>query len=140
MDSTDNNLGSFLKQKRKEKGLTLVELGERIGVANGTISKWERGHIKNMKRDKIEALCKVLDIHPLVLVNGLENGEIEYEKISQQDFEQEVYSLLSKHAPIKYTYSTWLFLANKLLHNVIDLDDNQKKQILSYLELFDKEK
>lgn len=141
MDGSDNNLGSFLKQKRKEKGLTLVQLGEKIGVTNGTISKWERGHIKNMKRDKIEALCNVLDIPPLVLINGIENNDkIEIEQITEKDFQQEVFGLLSKHAHIKYTYSTWLFLSNKLLNNVIDLDDNQKKQIISYLELYgDKE-
>lgn len=141
MDGSDNNLGSFLKQKRKEKGLTLVQLGEKIGVTNGTISKWERGHIKNMKRDKIEVLCNVLDIPPLVLINGIENNDkIEIEQITEKDFEQEVFGFLSKHERIKYTYSTWLFLSNKLLNNVIDLDDNQKKQIISYLELYgDKE-
>lgn len=97
MDVFDNNLGSFLKQKRKEKGLTLVQLGEKIGVTNGTISKWERGHIKNMKRDKIEALCNVLGIPPLVLINGIENNDkIECEEITPQEFQQEVATLLSK--------------------------------------------
>lgn len=97
MDAIDNNLGSFLKQKRKEKGLTLVQLGEKIGVTNGTISKWERGHIKNMKRDKIEALCNVLDIPPLVLINGIEkNDEVKIEQVTPQEFKQEVTSLLNK--------------------------------------------
>ena len=109
MDVIDNNLGHFLKEKRKEKGLTLVQLGEKIGVTNGTISKWERGQIKNMKRDKIEALCNVLGIPPLVLINGIENNdEIEYEQITPKVFQQEVSSLLSKTANLSEQEKTLL--------------------------------
>ena len=95
MNIIDNNVGNLIKRKRKEKGLTLVQLGEKIGVANGTISKWERGQIKNMRRDKIENLCEVLDIPPIVLINGMErNADIE--QVSPQEFRKEVVSLLNK--------------------------------------------
>ena len=35
--------GSFLAQLRREKGLTQQALGERLGVTNKTISRWETG-------------------------------------------------------------------------------------------------
>lgn len=36
-------IGSFLAELRKEQGLTQEELGERLGVTNKTISRWETG-------------------------------------------------------------------------------------------------
>ena len=33
--------GSFLAQLRREKGLTQQALGERLGVTNKTVSRWE---------------------------------------------------------------------------------------------------
>ena len=36
-------IGSFLAELRREKGLTQQALGERLGVTNKTISRWETG-------------------------------------------------------------------------------------------------
>ena len=40
----------------------MKQLAEKVGVAEGTISRWESGKIKDMRRDKIKALAKALDI------------------------------------------------------------------------------
>ena len=37
-------IGSFLADLRKEQGLTQETLGEKIGVTNKTISRWENGN------------------------------------------------------------------------------------------------
>lgn len=37
-------IGQFLKELRREKNLTQEELGEKVGVTNKTISKWENGN------------------------------------------------------------------------------------------------
>lgn len=37
-------IGAFLTQLRKEQNLTQEELGEKIGVTNKTISRWENGN------------------------------------------------------------------------------------------------
>ena len=37
-------MGSFLAQLRKEAGMTQAQLGERLGVTNKTVSRWERGN------------------------------------------------------------------------------------------------
>lgn len=41
MDQT--KVGIFIAAMRKEKGLTQEGLGEKLGVTNKTISRWETG-------------------------------------------------------------------------------------------------
>ena len=36
-------IGTFLKELRNENGMTQEQLGEKIGVSNKTISRWETG-------------------------------------------------------------------------------------------------
>lgn len=36
-------MGSFLAELRKEQKLTQSELGEKLGVTNKTVSRWETG-------------------------------------------------------------------------------------------------
>ena len=37
-------IGSFLAELRKEQGLTQEALGEKLGVTNKTVSRWENGN------------------------------------------------------------------------------------------------
>lgn len=57
-----------LKQRRKELGMTLEEIGDIVGVGKSTVRKWENGQIDNMKRDKIALLAKALHISPLEII------------------------------------------------------------------------
>ena len=36
-------IGKFLAELRKRDGLTQAELGEKLGVTNKTVSRWETG-------------------------------------------------------------------------------------------------
>ena len=58
-----------MKLRRQELGLTQKEVAARVGVTEATVSRWESGEIKNMKRDKIAAMARVLDIPPAVLMD-----------------------------------------------------------------------
>ena len=55
----------LLKNRRLEKGLTMKEVADAVGVSEGTISRYESGDIANMKRSSIVALSRVLDIPPI---------------------------------------------------------------------------
>lgn len=58
----------IIKDKRLEYNLTMKELAEKVGVSEGTISRWESGEIANMRRGAIISLSKVLNIPPNVLM------------------------------------------------------------------------
>ena len=68
------DIKDILKERRLALGLSMKELAERVGVSEGTISRWESGDIENMRRDKIATLAKVLGISPLTLLD-LEEAE-----------------------------------------------------------------
>ena len=62
-----------IKALRKEKGLTLEQVANIVGVGKSTVRKWETGMIANMKRDKIANLAKALDTTPAYLMGWSEN-------------------------------------------------------------------
>lgn len=53
-----------IKLLRQQKGLTLEQVGEYVGVGKSTVRKWENGMIENMRRDKIAKLAAVLGTTP----------------------------------------------------------------------------
>ena len=44
MTMDPKKIGSFLSQLRREQNLTQEQLGERLGVSNKTVSRWENGN------------------------------------------------------------------------------------------------
>ena len=68
-------VGNFIAVMRKEQGFTQEELGERLGVTNKTISRWETG--KYMPDiDKLQELSTCLGVSVNELLSGekLENA------------------------------------------------------------------
>lgn len=61
-------IANKIKTRRQELGLTLEDVAQAVGVGRSTVRKWETGMIKNMGRDKIAALAKVLQMNPVELV------------------------------------------------------------------------
>jgi DNA-binding XRE family transcriptional regulator len=62
--------GMFLKQLRNEHGMTQEQLGEKIGVSNKTISRWETG--KYMP--PVDCLHMLSDIYH-ISINEMLSGE-----------------------------------------------------------------
>ena len=54
-------MGSFLAELRKEHHLTQAELGEKLGVTNKTISRWETGNYMPPV-EMLEELSKMYDM------------------------------------------------------------------------------
>lgn len=67
------NTGDLIKKLRTDNGMTLEELGDKVGVGKSTVRKWENGMIANMKRDKIAKIAKVFGVSPSYLL-GWDNN------------------------------------------------------------------
>lgn len=65
--------GDRIQYLRKQKGLTLEELGDLTGVGKSTVKKWESGAIANMRRDKLAAVAKALGVTPEYLMGWNES-------------------------------------------------------------------
>ena len=63
--STD--MGRKIRELREKCGLTQREVANAVGVTEATVSRWESGHINNMRRDNIQSLAKILQVSPLVI-------------------------------------------------------------------------
>lgn len=61
-------MGQKIYNLRTNKGMTLEELGNKVGVGKSTVRKWENGMIANMRRDKISKLAEALDTTPAYLM------------------------------------------------------------------------
>lgn len=66
------SVGKLIYSRRTELELTQKEVADYVGVSEGTVSRWESGHIDNMRRDRIAALSKILKISPLSIM-GIES-------------------------------------------------------------------
>lgn len=108
--------GGLIRRKRKKLGLTLEDVANALNVSKSTVSKWERGFIVNLKRDKVIALSHLLNISPLELIEG------EFAKSKQ----------ISIHEFLEQV-SYLLFITN-------DLTEQEKSMILEYVQLICKTK
>ena len=109
-------IGDKLKSRRKELGLSLKEVADRIGVAEATVSRWESGDIANMKRNYIKQYADVLEVSPLFVM-----GEDET-KANENDELVELFEYLKKNNELQV-----LFKSTK------DATKEQLERTISYL-------
>lgn len=70
-------MGKKIHELRMQKGMTLEELGNIVGVGKSTVRKWENGIIANMKRDKILKVSVALGVSPAYLMGWQESTDEE---------------------------------------------------------------
>ena len=72
-------MGSFLAELRKENNLTQAELGEKLGVTNKTISRWETGNYM----PPVEMLEELSNMYGMT-INELLSGK----KLSTEEYKE----------------------------------------------------
>lgn len=55
------SIGSRIKARRKELGLTQTELGQRVHKSSQVISNWERGYTTGIAAEDLQQLAAVLE-------------------------------------------------------------------------------
>lgn len=81
----EEGMAQRIKKLRQEKGLTLEQVADVVGVGKSTVRKWETGMIANMRRDKIADLAKALGTTPAYLMGWSE--ETEQKEISPDELQ-----------------------------------------------------
>ena len=77
MDQT--KIGKFIAALRKERNLTQAQLGEKLGVTNKTISRWENGNYMP-DVEMLSLLSKEFDVSINELISG--------ERLLAEDFQK----------------------------------------------------
>lgn len=74
------NVGKFIAELRKEKKLTQVQLGGKLGVTDKTVSKWEKG-ITAPSISILNDLSSILGVTTTELLSGERLEEINPQKV-----------------------------------------------------------
>lgn len=57
-----------IKELRLSKGMTLLEVANKLGVSEGTVQRYESGNIRNLKYDTIVKLSNIFGCSPAYLM------------------------------------------------------------------------
>ena len=57
-------MGMRIRSKRTELGLTMEELGYKLGFQRQAINKWEKGEVQNIKRSYITKMAELFEVSP----------------------------------------------------------------------------
>ena len=76
--------GQFIKEQRKAKNLTQIQLAEKLNVSEKTISKWECGN-GFPDTSLMLPLCEALDVSANELLSGKRLGENEYKTEAEKN-------------------------------------------------------
>ena len=72
-------IGQKIKQKRKALNLTQLQLAEKVGLTESSISRYESGKIATMPTSTINKICSVLNIEPSELLGLTAETSFEYD-------------------------------------------------------------
>ena len=91
-------IGKKIYLLRTQNGMTLEELGNKVGVGKSTVRKWENGMIANMRRDKILKVAEALNTSPAYLIGWEEEQKIadQFSELVHNDLYSEVFDILLK--------------------------------------------
>ena len=80
-------IGKFIAELRKEQGLTQEQLGEKIGVTNKTVSRWETGTYLP-PADVLLSMSELFSISINEILSGKRLSEEEYKNAAEDNLKQ----------------------------------------------------
>ena len=116
-----------LKKRRHELNLTLLDVAKAVGVSEATVSRWESGHIENMRRDKIAQLSKILQISPAVIMGWEEDS-------SQSSEEEWLHQIETNPIP----YSVLIGQGSENGQQIRKLTRDEYDKIIQFLDIIEK--
>ena len=100
--------GKFIAELRKEKGLTQEQFGEKVGVTNKTVSRWETGQYLP-PADVLLMMSELFAVSINELLTGKRLLQEEYKQAAEQNLRQVMEtSIFSLKDRIDYHKKKWL--------------------------------
>jgi len=115
----DSDFGKKLQLRRKELGMTLEDVGQAVGVGRSTVLRWEKGMIKNMRRDKIAALAKVLQMSPLEFIRFRTDPNLQLSVKVSSDEDQQRLEALHQNPKLRMLFDIQKTLTDSDLNAVL---------------------
>lgn len=112
------NIGERIRQRRKELGKTLEEVGKVVGVSKQTIQRYESGEIVTIPYDKLTLLARALECSG---ADFFFDYKVDSEKYT---FENATFSVEMLEDPTFLEYSKKLFSASAHI----------KQQVYTYID------
>lgn len=101
-------IGKYIAELRKENQLTQEQLGEKVGVTNKTISRWETGTYLP-PADTLLAMSKLFGISVNEILSGRKLSAVEYKEAAEENLVQSLKaSSFSLKEKIVFYKSKWL--------------------------------
>ena len=85
-----------IKEMRKKKNLTLLEVAEYLGVKEATAQRYESGSIKNIKHETVCKLAELFDCDPQYLMGWGGEDPGTYNSMSITDEEKMLLELFRR--------------------------------------------
>ncbi len=117
--SINKKVGLRIKEARKSRGLTLAELGNKIGLSESNTQRYESGRISSVSVELINKIAKALNVSPAFLMGWEDDNNVVpilARSVSERD------ELIS------------------LQRNYKDLGEDQREKLQSYLEFLRSQK
>jgi len=101
-------IGKFIAELRKEHGFTQEQLGDKIGVTNKTISRWETG-MYLPPADALLTISELFDVSINEILSGKRLSKEEYKEAAEQNLRQTIKTCsFSRKEKIDYYKKKWL--------------------------------
>ena len=126
MDLT--KIGNFIAELRKKQKLTQEQLGEKLGVTNKTVSRWETGTYLP-PAEALLAMSELFGVSINELLSGKRLSEAEYRQAAEENLKQTVKTS-------SFTLKDRIdFYKNKWLREAHDLQERNEIQVKRKAEI-----
>ncbi len=101
-------IGKFIAELRKEQGLSQAQLGEKIGVTNKTVSRWETGTYLP-PADMLLSLSELFDVSINEILCGKRLNDEEYKAEAEKNLKNSVESIFTYKEKLRFFKKKWLY-------------------------------
>lgn len=99
-------IGQFLAQLRKNRGLTQEQLGERLGVTNKTVSRWENGNYLPPV-ELLQSLSEFYGITINEILSGQRLSDADYREKAEENIKTVLNSSFTLKERMDYFKRKW---------------------------------